>query len=191
MRVFVIALGICVSSAMVSAAFFMTVFQNKATYEVKLAEPKTDEPAAAVEVPAAPTIDLAALALKGPDASDLMGNRARGAYRVPVPRPNPFDQVADISELLPMSGEDLDDQSAAIGLSPTLELAKEQLDELGDDRALTGVIEPEVLDDITVDPGSLGLLGVIIDTALNHGGQQVQTNRDVGPTTPTVRVGGP
>ena len=191
MRVFLIALGLCVSSAVVSAGFFLTVFQNDTSYEANHEAKKPDTvveaESAIVETP--PTINMAALASKGLSADELARKRARKAYRVPIPRQNPFDQIVDISELIAVSGEDLEDQTAAIGLSPSLELAKEQLDELSDDRALAAAaaIAPEVLDDVTVDPGNLGILGVIIDTALN-GGQTINTNRDVGPEVPTVDV---
>lgn len=191
MRVFLIALGLCVSSAVVSAGFFLTVFQNDTSYEVrKPAEATPESAVAAKESAAPPEINLAALATKGLSPDELARKRARHAYRVPIPRQNPFDQIVDISELTAISGEDLGDQTAAIGLAPSLELAKEQLDELGDDRALSAAaaIAPEVLDDVSVDPGNLGLLGVIIDTALN-GGQTINTNRDVGPATPSINVG--
>ncbi len=192
MRVLLIALGICVSSAVVSAGFFLTVFDNDTKYEVVKSKPKAKaDPVAAVEPDLAPEIDMAALSQKGLSPAELARKRARYSYRPPIPRQNPFDQIVDISELLAVSGKDLEDQTAAIGLAPTVELAKEQLDELGDDRTLSAgaTIAPEALADTTViDPGNTGLLGVIIDTALN-GGQTINTNRDVGPANPSVQLG--
>ncbi len=196
MRAFFIALSICVSSAAVSAAFFITAFQNTADYQVpQIERQKTVD----VEKPAAPEkvlppeIDLAALSDKGSAAKGLSEKRARGAYRVPIPRQNPFDRIIDISELTAVSGADLESQTAAIRLAPSIELAKEQIDEVNDDRVLaaTGPLAPEALEDAVTDIGSLGLLGVIIDTALNNGGQQVNNNLDVGPSNPSVTIGAP
>ena len=193
MRVLLIALGICVSSAVVSASFFLTVFENGTEYDVVKTEPAVEAEPEVVPTPEVPpTIDMAALSQKGLSPDALARKRARYSYRPPIPRQNPFDEIVDISELTAVSGEDLDSQTGAFGLAPTVELAKEQLDELSDDRTLSAAttLAPDSLDDITVldDPASLGLLGVIIDTALN-GGQTVNTNRDVGPATPSIQIG--
>ena len=194
MRVLLFALGICVSSAAVSAAFFLTVFDHKTGYDVAkpaiTEEPETKvEPLAKAAEPVAPTIDLAALSQKGLSPDEMAWRRARGSYRVPIPKQNPFDQIVDISELVAVSGADLEDQSAAIGLAPSVELAKEQLDRLGDDSVLSksAAIAPRALEDATIDPASLGILGVILEAAQN-GGQTVNNNSDIGPATPSIQL---
>ncbi len=193
MRVLLFALGICVSSAAVSAAFFLTVFDHKVGYDVAkpaiVKEPDPiQEPVAQAPAPA-PEINLAALSQKGLSPDEMAWRRARGTYRVPVPKQNPFDQIVDISELIAVSGADLEDQSAAIGLAPSVDLAKEQLDGLGDDNVLStsAAIAPRALEDATIDPASLGILGVILEAAQN-GGQTVNNNSDIGPATPSVQL---
>ena len=197
MRVFLVALGICVSSAAVSAAFFLTVFDHKADYNVAKKPPIVEEPAVASdpelvakEPEPAPEIDLAALSHKGLSPDEMAWRRARGSYRVPVPKQNPFDQIVDISELVAVSGADLDEQTAAVGFGPSVELAKEQLDDLGDDSVLrsSAAIAPTTLEETTIDPASLGILGVILEAAQN-GGQTVNNNSDIGPATPSVQIG--
>lgn len=134
-----------------------------------------------------PTVDLAALSQKGMPSAALWNERARGAYRVPVPRQNPFDQIVSTNELTAVSGNDLSDQSAAVGLKTSTKLAKEQLDGIGDNQALitTGAITPEALDAVVVDPAAMGILGVILDAARN-GGQNINNNVDVGTGAPSI-----